>query len=100
MIKTVPLSAQVAPSGPTTADQIAIGLPVPPIERVRLMSCQQWEEFILEWADSLKQKYARVERHGGAGDKGCDIVAFLDPANDAPWDNYQCKQYDPRALAI
>jgi hypothetical protein len=93
-MKTVPLSAPVAPSGPATADQVAIGLPVPPIERVRLMSSQQWEEFILEWADSLKQNYPRVERHGGAGDKGCDIVAFLDAAKDDPWDNHQCKHYD------
>jgi len=93
-MKMVPLPTPVAPSGPATADQVATGLPVPPIERVRLMSSQQWEEFILEWADSLKQTYPRVERHGGAGDQGCDIVAFLDTAKDDPWDNHQCKHYD------
>lgn len=92
-MKTVPLPAPVTPSSPATADQVATGMPVPPIERVRLMSSQQWEEFILEWADSLKQNYPRVERHGGAGDQGRDIVAFLDAAKDDPWDNHQCKHY-------
>lgn len=58
------------------------------------MSSLQWEEFILEWASSLSQNYPRVERHGGPGDQGRDIVAFLDAANNDPWDNYQCKHYD------
>lgn len=57
------------------------------------MSSRQWEEFILEWVDSLKPNYSRIERHGGAGDKGCDVVAFLDPKTDQPWDNFQCKHY-------
>ncbi len=93
-MKTVTLPVPVAPSGPATADQVATGLPVPPIERLRLMSSQQWEEFILEWADSLKQKYRRVERHGGAGDQGCDVVGYLDDVQGDPWDNHQCKHYD------
>lgn len=93
-MKTVPLPAPVAPSGLATADQVATGLPVPPIERVRLMSSLQWEEFILEWATSLSEKYPRVERHGGPGDQGRDIVAFLDATKNDPWDNYQCKHYD------
>ena len=83
-MKTVPLPTPAAPSGPATADQVATGLPVPPIERVQLMSSQQWEEFILEWAGSLNKKYPFVERHGGPGDQGRDIVAFLDAVNDIP----------------
>jgi hypothetical protein len=93
-MNTVPIKAPLKPIGTTTADQVATGLPVPPIERIRLMSNQQWEEFVLEWVDSLKQTYPRVERHGGAGDKGCDVVAFLDAGKIDPWDNYQCKHYD------
>jgi hypothetical protein len=73
---------------------VATGLLVPPIERLRLMSSQQWEEFIVEWVHSVKEKYDRVERHGGAGDQGCDVVAYLDDAPTSPWDNHQCKHYD------
>lgn len=93
-MKTVPLTVPVAPSGSVSADQIAVGLPVPPIERIRLMSNRQWEEFILEWADSLKSRYGRVERHGGSGDQGCDVVGYIDATKDDPWDNHQCKHYD------
>ena len=39
-----------------------------------------------------------MERAGGAGDKGRDIIAYIDPDVTYPrkWDNYQCKHYkDP-----
>lgn len=58
------------------------------------MSSGEWEEFILEWADAKKEIYRSVERHGGAGDQGCDVVGRLDDQKDGPWDNYQCKHYD------
>jgi hypothetical protein len=60
------------------------------------MSPQAWEDFIFEWAYSLKTKYARVEQCGSSGDMGRDIVAFESTAVDDPWDNYQCKHYDHR----
>jgi hypothetical protein len=56
------------------------------------MSDRQWEEFVLEWADSLRNRYARVERCGGAGDMGRDIIA-TETAGGVIWDNYQCKHY-------
>lgn len=78
------LSLDVAMSGPA----------IPPIERLRFMNPKDWTDFVLEWVDSLKRKYARVERCDGAGDMGRDIVASESLAQDDPWDNYQCKHYD------
>lgn len=82
------------PTGAITAsaDVVAAGLPIPPIERIRIFSDRQWEDFVLEWADSLRDQYGAVERCGGAGDMGRDIIAF-DKANPVIWDNYQCKHY-------
>ena len=60
---TLPIPA-VPLASPET---VAVGLPIPPIERIKVMGGTQWEEFVLEWADSLRQRYERVERCGGAG---------------------------------
>jgi hypothetical protein len=70
--------------------------PYPPIERLRGMSHEAYEDFILEWAHGyLSNKdvsgYSNVFRSGGAGDMGRDIVAVM---NANVWDNYQCKHYD------
>lgn len=93
---TVPLPQPPAPTG-VTAEFVAAGLPIPAIERLRIFSDRQWEEFVLEWADSLRIQYGRVERCGGAGDMGRDVVAF-DQADADVWDNFQCKHYkDPLA---
>ena len=46
----------------------------------------------MEWADSFKDEYKRVERAGGAGDMGRDVVASCDDTGDV-WDNFQCKHY-------
>lgn len=92
MIPTLPLPQP----NPTTSsvDIVGSGQPIPPIERIRLFSNSQWEDFVLEWADSLRGKYARVERCGGAGDMGRDVVAFVSLDEKGQWDNYQCKHYD------
>ena len=63
---------------------------VPAIDLLRVFSPSQWEDFALEWAHSLKSRYHRVERCGGAGDLGRDVVAFV---SDDEWHNYQCKHY-------
>lgn len=63
---------------------------VPAIDLLRVFSPSQWEDFALEWAHSLKSRYQRVERCGGAGDLGRDVVAFVS-CDD--WHNYQCKHY-------
>lgn len=95
---TKPLPPAPFPSAPPSADVIAAGLPVAPIDRLRIMSPGAWTDFILEWADSLKTKYELVERCDGAGDMGRDVIGFARSDVNDPWDNYQCKYYD-RQLA-
>ncbi len=97
-LETKPLAAVPAPTATLPPDVAVSGLPIAPIERLRLMSPSQWEDFILEWAHSLKAAYASVERCAGAGDMGRDVVAHVQDGQASPWDNYQCKHYD-HALA-
>lgn len=79
----------------TSASAVATGHSIPPIERIKIFSNSQWEDFVLEWADSLREKYKRVERCGGAGDMGRDVIAFTSAEDGTEvWDNYQCKHYD------
>lgn len=78
-----------------SASSVAVGHHIPPIERIRLFSDSQWEDFVLEWADSLRKRYQCVERCGGAGDIGRDVIATAQVVNGvAIWDNYQCKHYN------
>jgi hypothetical protein len=86
-----------APPPGLAADVVASGLPVHPEDRVRLFSADQWERFVQEWVDSLRDEYELVERCGGAGDMGRDVIATVKGGNGA-WDNYQCKHYQ-KALA-
>lgn len=90
---TSPLPVPSAPV-PSGSDVIA-GPPIAAIDRLKLYNGGQWEQFVLEWADSLRSQYESVEQHGGAGDLGCDVVAYLRNGEGA-WDNYQCKHYDHR----
>lgn len=89
--KTGPLTEPSTQTG-VPADFVAAGLPIPAIERIRIFSDRQWEEFVLEWAHSLTDDYGLVERCGGAGDMGRDIIAY-DKNDSSVWDNYQCKHY-------
>lgn len=93
----MPTNPLPSPQNPTFPDpnSIITGCYTPPIDRIRIFSASQWEDFILEWADSLRDKYIKVERCAGAGDMGRDIIAFAQPQNGKEiWDNYQCKKYD------
>ena len=83
------------------ASQASVGMPVPPLQRLRIMEEDEWEHFILEWVDSLRSKYHEVHRCGGAGDLGRDVVGFKTGLNpQSSWDNYQCKHYaKPLAVA-
>ncbi|MDK9719520.1 MAG: hypothetical protein OEL57_16685, partial [Trichlorobacter sp.] len=91
-------STQLLPSPkPVTvsASSVITGQYVAPIDRIKLFSNSQWEDFVLEWADSLRDNYERVERCGGAGDMGRDVVALATSKKNVElWDNYQCKHYD------
>ena len=84
----LPSQAAVLP-----ADVASAGPAIPALERLRIMSPAEWEDFILEWAHSLKSKYQVVEKCGGAGDMGRDVVAYQTSGQTDPWDNYQCKHY-------
>lgn len=71
------------------------GVPIPKAMRVRIFSPDEWEEFVEEWASSLKAQYHKVRRFGGSGDLGVDIAGFSsDQGFDGFWDNYQCKHYN------
>lgn len=88
----VPIPQPSTPSPGLAADVVAAGLPVHPVDRIRLFSADQWECFVQEWVDSLRDEYELVERCGGAGDMGRDVIATVKDGNGA-WDNYQCKHY-------
>lgn len=77
-----------------SAEHVATGIPIPKTRRIEQFSPDEWEEFIEEWATSLKSEYARVARFAGSGDQGLDVVGFIeDGAFKGGWDNYQCKRY-------
>lgn len=83
------------PSGsPASPRRAASGALIPALDQLRVFSSGQWEDFVLEWAhSSLTGRFKRVERCGGAGDLGRDVVAFSTDAADSPWTNFQCKHY-------
>ncbi|WP_199223471.1 MULTISPECIES: ABC-three component system protein [unclassified Caulobacter] len=81
---------------------LGMGLPVKPLDRLAQFSANDFERFTLEWAsgyltDKLPGVY-EVQQRGGAGDKGRDIVVWLDSPDKIPrrWHLYQCKHYDAR----
>jgi hypothetical protein len=78
---------------PVAASTVISGPPIAPAVRIRTYHDREWEEFVEEWVHSLRDRYARAERVGGAGDMGRDVVATK---ADGGWDNYQCKHYARR----
>lgn len=79
----------------TSASRVRVGKPIPALQHIQLFSPKEWEEFIHEWAHELKkQGYHEVERCGGSGDQGRDVIAYLNDKPGGPWDNHQCKHYD------
>jgi hypothetical protein len=70
---------------------------VAPLQRLRyMMNEDTYEEVVQIWAyKCLKAdgKYAQVNRVGGVGDKGRDVIAYLDDTL-SQFDLYQCKHYD------
>jgi len=78
---------------------LGLGLPVAPLDRLANFSAADFERFTLEWASGYLavkvEDIVEVQQRGGAGDKGRDVIAWLDP-NTAPnrrWRLYQCKHY-------
>jgi len=63
-----------------------------PIKILQVLNEDDYETMVEEWqSDSLGKKYSRVEKLGGPGDKGRDVVC-TDGNNDSYV--YQCKHYD------
>lgn len=64
---------------------------IPAIDQVRIMEDSAFEDFIAEWLYvARKSRYSKLERMGGAGDKGRDVIGVR---KDASLDYYQCKHY-------
>ncbi|PYH25273.1 hypothetical protein US8_03936 [Bacillus altitudinis] len=86
---------EIKKPGKPAGGNIEVGMLVPPIKRLKLISNSDFEEMVLEWAyDYLKLKYASVYRIGGAGDKGRDVVAILADEDGSKIDIFQCKHYN------
>lgn len=76
-------------------EHVISGIPIPKQARIEKFSDSEWEEFSEEYAFSLQNSYHKVQRFGGAGDKGLDVACFIkDHTFQGGWDNYQCKFYD------
>jgi hypothetical protein len=78
---------------------LGVGLPVSKLDRLAQFSASEFERFTLEWvSDYLATKVpeiVQVQQRGGAGDKGRDVLAWLDPttSKNRRWRLYQCKHY-------
>ena len=78
---------------------LGVGLPVSELDRLAQFSAVEFERFALEWvSDYLAAKVpaiVEVQQRGGAGDKGRDVLAWLDltTAPKRRWRVYQCKHY-------
>jgi len=93
MSQAFPLPTPPDPPEPS-ADTVASGPLVPAMDLMKLFSPDDWEAFVLEWADSWKLEYELVEKCGGAGDMGRDVIATVTEGDPDVWDNYQCKHYE------
>ena len=73
-----------------TNNEILQGEPISPIDRLKLMDEDTFEDFITEWTYYLNNKYVRVKQRRGPGDKGRDVVGVY---KNGAEDIYQCKHY-------
>lgn len=72
---------------------VVLGNLPPAIDQLKVVSAESFEDIIREWiAGYCKTKYSKVRKPAGAGDKGRDVIAFLN--DKGAWDNYQCKHYN------
>ncbi len=78
----------------TSSQRILQGKIIPPAQHLLLISSDDWETFLLEWAHFQKEKYYLVIQLGGANDYGIDVACFYtDKGFEGEWDNFQCKYY-------
>lgn len=72
------------------------GAYIEPIKRLSIFSPEEFEIFVLQWVEGhVSQKYSEVQWRGGAGDKGRDVLGWLNPSSSPvrQCDIYQCKHY-------
>lgn len=73
---------------------VILGTSIPAIDRLKIVSDNEFEDIIREWISGYcKSNYKKVRKPAGAGDKGRDVIAYID-IDEKEWDNYQCKHYD------
>ena len=77
-------------NAPLSAVSALAGEVISPLKRLQHMDEDDWEEFTCELATYWKTQYLRVNRVGGAGDMGRDVIAYTP---DGSWENFQCKYY-------
>lgn len=96
-IEEVSLPPLSLPTNILTNQEILLGKPIAPIDRLKAMPSGEFEDMVLEWiAGYLKEhlkQYIKVRKSSGAGDRGRDVMAYVDITKGI-WDNYQCKHYD------
>ena len=74
-------------------NDVILGKTIPAIDRLKIVSDEDFEDIIREWISGYcKVKYSKVRKPAGAGDKGRDVIAYIGGGDE--WDNYQCKHYD------
>jgi hypothetical protein len=81
-----------------TPEEILMGPQIAPLARIKLYSDADFEEMIREWAFFYLQQYCgqykRVQRIGGSGDRGRDVIGYVDPdVSPIVIDVFQCKHY-------
>lgn len=78
--------------GRLSSSEILMGTSIPPLDKLQIMSEDEFEVMCLEWATAyLKGKYVKVRQMGGAGDKGRDVIGYYE---NGAIDVYQCKHYN------
>lgn len=93
-MNTVEITTPSPPQSSLTNYDILHGTPIDPLQKLSIVSADEFEDIVLEWIHGyLTGHYVKIRRCGGAGDKGRDVIADVDPDNSI-WDNYQCKHYD------
>jgi hypothetical protein len=86
----------VAP--PRTGKTVLMQNIAQPAARVLLMDDQAFEDLVRTWMVRLQPGYKGVERFGGPGDMGRNVVGWTtDSKCVGTWDNVQCKHLN-RAL--
>jgi hypothetical protein len=82
------------PIGRLTNNDILFGPTIPPIDRLKIFSPEQFENMVREWVSGYLMKkgvYSSVTKCSGAGDMGRDVIARV---RSGIWDNFQCKHYN------